>query len=196
MDCNKIGKLILNLRKEKDMTQKNLADAMSISDRTISKWERGIGCPDISLLQQLSSILNVNIEKILVGDLETNENDGGNIKKIKFYVCPTCNNALFGTGKAEIFCCGRKIKPLESQSKSISHDLIVSEVEEDFYLTIQHEMTKQHYISFIAYVSYDRVLFVKLYPEQAAEARFPKMPSGEIYFYCNNHGLIKKKKYR
>ncbi len=194
MDCYKVGKLILNLRKEKGMTQKELADVMNISDRTISKWERGIGCPDVSLLHELSNILGVNIEKILIGDLEPNDVDGGNMKKIKFYVCPTCGNPLYCTGKSEVSYCGRKLSPLEAQSEEIPHEICVNEVENDFYFTIQHEMTKQHYISFVAYVSCDRVLFIKLYPEQAAEVRFAKMYGGEIYFYCNKHGLYKKGK--
>lgn len=192
MDCSKVGRLILNLRKEKEMTQKDLADVMNISDRTISKWERGIGCPDVSLLHELSDILGVNIEKILAGDLEPNDSDGGNVKRIKFYVCPTCGNVLSGTGSAEISCCGRKLNPLVAQKESASHEITVSKVEDDLYITLQHEMTKAHFISFLAYVSSDRMLFIKLYPEQPAEVRFPKMYGGDIYFYCNQHGLIKR----
>ena len=63
MDCNKVGKLISDLRKEQKMTQKQLADALNISDKAISKWERGLGCPDVSLWQDLSQIFGVNIEK-------------------------------------------------------------------------------------------------------------------------------------
>jgi len=82
VDCGKIGKLILRLRKEKNMTQKMLADAMNLSDRTISKWERGVGCPDISLLSELSDIFGVNLEKILAGDLYPNDKEVGNLKKV------------------------------------------------------------------------------------------------------------------
>ena len=88
MDCSKVGKLIFGLRKEKGMTQKQLADALNISDKAISKWERGLGCPDVSLLRKLSEVLNINIEKILLGDLEPNNADGGNMKKKKFYSAP------------------------------------------------------------------------------------------------------------
>lgn len=194
MDYNKVGHLILSLRKEKQMTQKELADAMNISDRTISKWERGAGCPDVSLLNKLSNILGVNIERILIGDLSPNDADIGNMKRIKFYVCPSCGNALSGTGEAEISCCGRKINHLIPQQENESHEIIVHDVEDDLYIIIQHEMTKKHSISFVAYVLPDRVLFIKLYPEQAAEVRFPKMYGGDIYFYCSQHGLIKKGK--
>ena len=189
MDCSKVGMLISNLRKEKNMTQKELADTMNISDRAISKWERGLGCPDVSLLNALSSILGVNVEKILSGDLDPNSKDGGNMKKIKFYVCSDCGNVLFSTGEAEISCCGRKLTSLMVTPENVSHSMFVEEVEDDYYVSINHEMSKSHYISFVAYVAYDRVLLVKLYPEQAAELRFPKMHSKKIYAYCNQHGL-------
>lgn len=194
MDCGKVGALIQRLRRESGMTQKALADALHISDRTVSKWERGAGCPDVSLLGGLSAVLKVDMEKILKGDLEQNAVDGGNMKKIKFYVCPDCGNILFCTGENEISCCGRKLAPLARQEEDSGHSIQVEEIEDDFYVTLQHEMSKQHYITFIAYASYDRVLFIKLYPEQAAQARFPKMHGGVLYACCNKHGLIIKGK--
>lgn len=189
MDCSKVGKLILSLRKEKKLTQKVVADAMNISDKTISKWERGLGCPDVSLLRELSKILGVNIEKILLGDLEPNNADGGNMNRIKFYVCPNCGDVLSSTGEADISCCGRKLMPLVSKPEDETHKLNIEEIEEDYYITIPHEMSKSHYISFVAYVACDRVLLVKLYPEQTAELRFPKMYGGKLYYYCSQHGL-------
>ena len=189
MDCSKVGKLIFGLRKEKGMTQKQLADAMNISDKAISKWERGLGCPDVSLLRELSVVLNADIEKILLGDLEPNNADGGNMKKIKFYMCPNCGNILTSTGESDVSCCGRKLVPLIPKPAEGIHKLTVEEIEEDYYVTFKHEMSKKHYISFIAYVACDRVLFVKLYPEQGSEVRFPKMYRGKIYLCCNQHGL-------
>jgi len=189
MDCNKVGKLILSLRKESRMTQKQLADAMNISDKAISKWERGLGCPDVSLLRELSEILDVNIERILLGNLEPNDADGGNMKKVKFYVCSNCGNTLTATGEAEVSCCGRKLVPLVPNLADEIHKLTVEEVENDFYVTFTHEMSKTHYISFIAYVTCDRALLIKLYPEQNGEVRFPKMYGGKIYYCCNQHGL-------
>ena len=189
MDCSKVGKLIFGLRKEKGMTQKQLADAMNISDKAISKWERGLGCPDVSLLRELSVVLNADIEKILLGDLEPNNADGGNMKKIKFYTCPNCGNTLTSTGESDVSCCGRKLVPLIPKPAEGTHKLTVEEIEEDFYITFAHEMSKTHYINFVAYVAYDRVLFVKLYPEQGSEVRFPKMYRGKSYMCCNQHGL-------
>lgn len=189
MDCTNVGTLIHDLRKEKAMTQKQLAVAMNISDKTISKWERGLGCPDVSLLRELAEILGVNIEKILNGDLDPNETDGGNMRNLKFYVCPTCGNTLTATGGPEVSCCGRKLTALIAKPADQAHEIKIESIENDYYLTFEHEMIKSHFIGFVAYVVSDRVLFVKLYPEQIGEVRFFKMFSGKIYFYCNQHGL-------
>lgn len=189
MDCYKIGRLILSLRNEKGLTQKQLADAMNISDKTISKWERGLGCPDVSLLHELSDVLSVNIEKILMGDLDPNNTDGGDMKKIQFYICPTCGNIITSTGEGDFSCCGRKLTALIAKQSDENHNIIVETIENDYYITYSHEMSKSHYINFIAYVTCDRVLFVKLYPEQSGEVRFPKMSKGKLYFNCNQHGL-------
>ena len=67
MDYQKIGDLISKLRKEKGLTQKELADKLFITDRAVSKWERGLGCPDVSLLDDLSKILDISIIEILKG---------------------------------------------------------------------------------------------------------------------------------
>lgn len=194
MDCKKVGELILSLRKEKNMTQKEVADAMNISDKTISKWERGMGCPDVSLLGELSHILGVNIEKILLGDLDLNDADGGNMKQVKFYVCSNCSNIISSTGEGEISCCGRRLKPLIAKPEDDAHRMKIDEIEGDYYITIPHEMSKSHYISFAAHVACDRILLVKLYPEQGAELRFQKMYGGRFYLYCSQHGLWVKEK--
>ena len=71
MDYEKIGDFISKLRKEKKLTQKELADLLHITDKAVSKWERGLGCPDVSLLGELSEILDVGIGELLNGE----END-------------------------------------------------------------------------------------------------------------------------
>lgn len=192
MDCIKAGKLILSLRKEKNMTQKEIANALNISDKTISKWERGLGCPDVSLLGGLSNILGVNVEKLLIGDLSPNSKNTGNFKKIKFYVCSNCGDIIYSTGKPDVSCCGRKLVPLVDKENDEEHKITIDEIENDYYITIKHEMSKNHYISFVAYVSFDRVQLVKLYPEQNAEIRLPKRQKGNLYVYCSKHGLWRK----
>lgn len=83
MNCGKIGKLILKYRKEKNMTQKDLADKLNISDKTVSKWERGLGCPDISLLIPLSEVLEINIYELLGGEKMDKESQEKADKVIK-----------------------------------------------------------------------------------------------------------------
>jgi len=190
MNCDKIGKLIYNLRKEKDMTQKQLADLMNISDKTISKWERGLGCPDVSLLPELSQILRVNIEEILSGNIELNETIGGNMKKITFFVCPQCNNLMTATGDANISCCGKKIEAFVAAKANENHVLNIEPVEDELYISSSHQMEKEHYITFVAYATGDRVLIVKQYPEWNMQFRFHKLGHGKLYFHCSNHGLF------
>jgi transcriptional regulator with XRE-family HTH domain/desulfoferrodoxin (superoxide reductase-like protein) len=192
MDCKKIGSLISTLRKEEGMTQKEIADKMNISDKTISKWERGLGCPDIALLNELSDILGVNIEKILHGDLEEKNNDGGNMKKIKFYACKSCGNVITSTSEADISCCGRRLDHLVERPEDESHKIIVDDMGNEYYVKINHPMTKSHYISFVTFVGYDKALITKLYPEQNAELYIPKVQRGKIFAYCSEHGLVKK----
>ena len=115
--------------------------------------------------------------------------DGGNMKKIKFYVCPNCGNVIAFTTEAEICCCGRKLSPLKPAPSDSAHLLKVQTVENDFYLTSPHEMSKQHYLWFIAYVCCDRVLLVRLYPEQSGEVRFPRMYGGKLFCCCSRDGL-------
>ena len=194
MDSGKVGKLLLALRRETNMTQKDIAELLNLSDRTISKWERGLGCPDVSLLSELSRIYGVNIERLLAGDLDPNENNyGGNMKRTKFYVCSTCGNVAFSTSETDITCCGRKISALVAEKDKENHVMNIEKIEDDYFITIDHEMRKNHYISFVAFVGYDRVLLVKLYPEQNAEIRFPQMNCNLIYAHCSEHGLWEKR---
>ncbi len=196
MDSNKMGTLLFRLRKEKGLTQKQLAHQMNISDKTISKWERGMGYPDISFLEVLSQIFHVDIDSILSGDLEPNSTQSGNLKKVKFFACTHCGNIIYNTGKADISCCGRKLSELAAKPADDSHMANVEDAGDEYYITFHHEMKKNHYISFVAYVTYDKVLFLKLYPEQEAAVRLPKSfggrlskHSGNLYCYCNTHGL-------
>lgn len=190
MDCSKVGNLICSLRKEKNMTQKDIADRMNISDKTISKWERGLGCPDVSLLPELSQILGVNIEKILLGDLNPNDSVGGNMKKIKFYVCPECGNIITCTGEASVSCCGRKLLELAAEKPDDGHTIKIENVEGELYISTEHEMTKEHFISFIAYATGDKLLIAKQYPEWNPQVRFPRFGHGRIYSFCTKHGLF------
>ena len=190
MNCEKIGNLIYKLRREKGMTQKQLADVLHVSDRAVSKWERGLGCPDVSLLRALSGILGVEIDKLLLGELERSERDGGNMKRVKFYICPECGNVLTATGTPEIACCGRRLTALEAKPADAGHTVSVSELEDEYYLTFSHEMSKPHYIVFAAYATWDRLLLVRLYPEQEGALRIPQLRGGRLYYACSRDGLF------
>ncbi len=192
MDCAKVGRLIYQLRKEKGMTQKQLADQLRLSAKTVSKWECGLGCPDVSLLAALSCVLDADIEKILSGNLSPNETDGGNMKKVRFYVCPTCGNTLTATGDGAVSCCGRKLQALPVQAADPAHTPEITEMEEDLYLTLPHPMTKAHFITFVAYVTCNALMLVKLYPEQNPELRIPNLRGdGTLYLHCNQAGLFR-----
>ncbi len=192
MDCAKIGKLIEHLRKEKGLTQKEVAEQLNISNKTVSKWECGKGAPDVSLWEGLSVILGADILKLLQGELNPNRLDIGKIENIRFYVCPSCGNILTSTGKAGISCCGRRLSPLSAVTEITGHEISVEEMDTDYFITIKHDMSKKHYISFAAYVYDDRIWFQRLYPEQSPAFRMPVMKGGgNLYLYCTKDGLFK-----
>jgi len=172
------------------MTQLMLAQRLDVSDRAVSKWERGEGCPDITLVARLAGVLGVSTESILAGSLDTNGADGGNMKRIKFYVCPECGNIVTATGTADITCCGRKLEALSAHPADDVHRLTVTDSGDEYYVTFSHEMTKRHYLCFIAYVACDRVCMVRLYPEQGGELHFPKMYGGRFFTGCIRDGLF------
>ena len=190
MDCVKIGNLIAKLRKEKNLTQKNIADALGIQNKTVSKWECGLGCPDLSLWPELSAILGVDMKPMMEGEITSNKPDSGNIDKIRFYVCPSCGNILVSTGSASIFCCGRKLERILPTDATIAPKITVEEMDTDYFITFDHPMTKEHYISFMAFVKSDRVFLNRLYPEPSPSARFAISTGGKLYVYCNKHGLL------
>lgn len=187
------GNTIKTLREKKNYTQKQLADLLNVSDKTISKWETGKGLPDISLLEPLAKNLSVSVAELLSGEYVTNINRSGNMLKNKFYVCPVCGNIIHSTGEGSFNCCGITLPAQEADEIDEKHDLKISRIENDWYISIEHPMSKEHYISFFAYITSNRVQITKLYPEQNPEVRFPLSGRGIIYAYCNQHGLFSKR---
>lgn len=181
------------LRERKALTQKQLAEKLCISDKTISKWETGKGLPDISLLEDLARALGVSLTELMTGDLQTNENRSANLRRMGFYVCPVCGNVITAVGKGSFSCCGIPLPVQEAQPEDNAHTIIVEPVEDEICVTIAHPMTKSHYISFIAWVSNDRAELVKLYPEQDITVRFKKRGHGTVYAYCNRDGLFSRR---
>ncbi len=191
MDYEKIGRLILQLRKEKGLTQQQIAEQLCVSNKTISKWECGLGCPDLSLWKQLSSILGADILKLMQGELTPNPPDAGKIERVRFLVCPLCGNILTYTGNASVSCCGRPLNPCSPSACDDEHLPVIEPSDLEHYITLHHPMRKDHYISFAAWVCNDRLSFVRLYPEQSPAFRLPLTGrGGSLYLYCTNHGLF------
>ena len=186
------GKIIKELREKEKLTQSDLAKIINVSDKTISKWETGKGLPDISLIEPLSKALKVSVIELMNGEYITNKNKASNMLKSNFSVCPICGNIIHKMGENVNSCCGINLPILEAEQENNKHQINIQTIENEYYISINHEMTKKHYISFIAYVTNDRCEIQKLYPEQNAEARFLKRQKGIIYIYCNKDGLIKK----
>ncbi|MDO4563471.1 MAG: helix-turn-helix domain-containing protein [Clostridia bacterium] len=193
MDCMKIGKLIFKLRKEKALTQLELARAIGVSDKAVSKWERGLGCPDVTLLGDISRFFGINIPQLLEGELNPNKSDAGNMKKLRFYCCHCCGNILTATAESDISCCGRRLEALVPSPVTPGHIVQIEAVEDDFFISLNHSMTKEHFIRFVAYAAYDRALLIRLYPEQDCSVRFPRMRGGKLVWFCSEHGLFETK---
>lgn len=183
---------IRTLRERKALTQKQLADTLCISDKTVSKWETGKGLPDISLLEDLARALGVSLTELMTGDLQTNENRSANLRRMGFYVCPVCGNVITAVGKGSFSCCGIPLPVQEAQPEDTAHEIRIEPVEDEICVTIHHPMTKSHFLSFVAWVSNDRAELVKLYPEQDVTVRFKKRGHGTVYAYCNRDGLFSK----
>lgn len=190
MDLQKTGMLLATLRKTKSLTQKDVAEQLGISPKTVSKWETGHGFPDVATVSSLAGILGVSEQTLLSGRLEIGKGVSGNMKRTKFYVCPTCGSFLTGTANSQIVCCGKLLDALVPKKADSDHEICITQPDDEFYLEFHHSMTKEHYISFVSYVRFDRVLTVRLYPEQDGAVRIPKMYGGKLYFYCNRHGLM------
>ena len=184
---------IKTLREQKGMTQAELAELIGVTDKAVSKWETAKGLPDISLLEPLAAALGASLPELINGSRIINKNRCGNMLRTKFYVCPVCGNVIHSTGETVACCCGITLPALEAEEADEEHALKVENVEDEYFVSVRHEMTKEHYISFIAWVTGDRLQLVRLYPEGNAETRLQRRGRGELYFYCNRHGLFKQK---
>ena len=185
------GSVIRKLREEKKITQEELAQKLFVSSKAVSKWETGKGLPDITLLEPLAKALNISVTELLNGEDIRNYNKAANINKSVFYVCPICKNVIWATGKAVISCCGITLPPLIPEEADGSHIIHLESIEDEYYFSLSHPMTKEHYISFIAAVSDCGVQLLKLYPEENAQGRFKKSRIKYFYAYCNKHGLYR-----
>lgn len=185
------GSIIKELREKQKLTQKQLAEKLAVSDKTISKWETGKGLPDIGIITDLALALGISLAGLLTGEYAENRNRSANMQRLSFYVCPLCGNVIQAVGNGSYSCCGILLPELETEENDEMHTISIETVDHEYYVSIDHKMSKEHYISFIAYVTANGVQLIKLYPEQSAEARFTRHGHGFLYAYCNRHGLYK-----
>ena len=194
MDTYVTGTTVKQLREMRNMTQAELAEKIGVSSKTVSKWETGKGLPDITLLQPLAQALGISLIELMNGEPIVNKNTSANMLRCKFHVCPLCGNIIHSTGNALISCCGITLPPLEAEEADEAHAVTIEYVEDEHFVTVPHPMTKEHFISFVAFVTSDRIQMVKLYPEGNAETRLQLRGMGYLYYYCNQHGLFRKRK--
>ena len=193
MDHYVTGAAIKALREKQRMTQAELAEKLCVSDKAVSKWETGRGFPDVSLLEPLGKALHVSVPELLCGRAIVNGNRASNILRSRFYVCPVCGNVILARGDAMISCCGIQLPALEAETADEAHAVSVEKVEDEYFVSAEHPMTKDHFLPFIAYMTMDRCEVKALYPEGNVEARFFRRGSGWLYWYCNRHGLFRQK---
>lgn len=184
------GAVIKKLRKKNNMTQAQLADRLGVSDKTVSKWETGKGYPDITLLEPIAQAFRFSVAELLSGSPVQNANVSANMLRSQFYVCPICGNVIHSIGEAAITCHGVLLQPEMAEESDEKHKIFIEKIEDEYYVRVQHEMTKTHYISFIAAVSSERIQLVKRYPEEEAEARFKMQGVRKIFYFCNKDGLF------
>lgn len=187
------GEAIRTLREKLHLTQSQLAEKLCVSDKAVSKWETGKGFPDISLIEPLAEVLRVSVPELLSGEQIMNANRSANIMKSNIYVCPICGNILLSTGAALVSCCGVTLTPEEAEIADEAHQMKIKKVDDEYHISVSHPMTKEHYISFVAYCTVERFEMVKLYPEGSTEINFFSRGHGRIYWHCNHHGLFCEK---
>lgn len=184
------GAVIKSLREKKNMTQAEFAQRLCVSAKTISKWETAKGYPDISLLEPIASVLGVSVTELISGNTVSNANVSANMLRSLIYVCPVCGNILHSMGESVIQCHGILLTPCQAEESDENHMIFIERVEDEYYVRIEHDMTKQHYITFVAALSEDKLQMIKLYPEGNTEARFKINGVRKILFYCNRDGLF------
>ncbi|MBQ7580532.1 MAG: helix-turn-helix domain-containing protein [Clostridia bacterium] len=187
------GAMIKRLRESRNLTQLRLAEKLNVSDKTVSKWETGRGYPDVSLIEPLAAALGVSVIELFSGENVVNTNRSFNMTRSRFYVCPICGNVIHSAGEAVVSCCGIVLPSLEAEDADDDHRPNIESVEDEYFVSIPHEMSKTHYISFIAALRDDGCEIKKLYPEGNAQARFKINRIKWVYFFCNKDGLFKTK---
>lgn len=189
IDRRELGHMIKELREKKGMTQLELASLLNLSDRTISKRETGRGYPDITFLERIAALFPLSLAELLSGAGVNNSNVSCNMLKASFYVFPVCGNTIVSTGEGSFSCHGITLEKPGKNAVDDEQSVSVEVVEDEYFISIPHPMTKDCHISFIAALPSDRVRMVKLYPEGSADARVKMNGVRKIVFCSNTDGL-------
>ena len=184
------GEVIRRLREGKGLTQEELAERIHVGGKAVSKWETGKGFPDVSLLEPLAQALGISVIELFSGDAVQNRNKAANMARSRMYVCPVCGHVILSAGEAVVSCCGITLPPQEAEAPDGEHNAEITVVEDEYFVSVRHPMTREHFISFLCALSDQGIQLVKLYPEGNAEARFKISRVQRLYAYCNRHGLF------
>ena len=190
MDQTRTGELIRKFRTEMGLTQKQLAERICVSDKAVSKWECGNGCPDVSLLSALADVFGTEVGVLLSGEINKNESEKGNMKKLKFYVCRKCGNIITATSDATVTCCGNILSAEEPRKAEDNEKLKTEDIGGEWYVSSDHPMTKDNYISFAAFLNDSSVMMFRQYPEWGMQFTMPLYRSGRLVWYCTQCGLL------
>lgn len=185
-----MNELIRTLRLEHGLTQLQLAQRLHVSDKAVSKWETGAGCPDVSLVPALAQVLGVSAEVLLAGKLPRNKKDVGSMKRLQVYKCPVCGNVLTAATPADMVCCGRKLSPMPVQAADAAHTLRLEPVEDQWLVSFDHPMEKQHHLLFLLEVGFDSFALLRLYPEGPSQVRMPRLAGGRFFCACSAEGAL------
>ena len=189
--------VVQSRREKKSINEQYSVDTVTFSEEGMAKakakdWRAyTIDNPDIShvnikeqreeLYRQLNTVNKVdtasmfNLELGEVASQIQKENGGGEHA---------------GSHEAFLMCHGVLLQPETSEESDEQHKIFIEKAEDEYYVRVQHEMTKTHYISFIAAVSSERIQLVKRYPEEEAEAGFKMQGVHKIFFFCNKDGVF------
>ena len=190
MNLKNSALLIKKARKEKNLTQKELASLLFVEAKTISKWETGKGFPDLTYVPKLAEILALDLKSLINGEEENKKTDNGNLKRMKIYLCQNCGNLIWSTSSSDISCCRHKLKPVET-GNFLEGKVSVEIVDDEYSVSVDHPMEKENYVKYMIFNKDNIVEIVRLYPEGQASAVFPRFRRGFLYIGDNLGHLVK-----
>jgi len=190
MNQERTGALIRRLRIQAGYTQSELAERIGVTDKAVSKWETGVGMPDIGLISRLGEVFSVRVESLLSGEMNENKSKGGSMKNTMFAICPVCGGVYTLSGNAQVSCCGRVLRTEQPRKATAEEKLTVEPMEDEWYISSDHPMTKENYIHFVALVTGERLTLVRQYPEWDLSLRLPGRGHGKLVWYADDTGLL------